>query len=144
LGAVDLLARKGAGAPVGVVGPLEGREVGHGPDAVQVDLEQLAEAPARRAELLAGLGAAARVADQQIAGPARELDVDGAGGGDAALLGERGQAGEDPVLGPPGDAGHGAAAAEAGLPALGALDAGAGATFDDTRHEHHLANRRAS
>jgi hypothetical protein len=32
---------------------------------VQVDLEQLAEAPAGRAELLAGVGAAARVADRR-------------------------------------------------------------------------------
>jgi hypothetical protein len=70
--AVDLLAGEGAGAPVGVVGFLEGREVGHGLDAVQVDLEQLAEAPAGRSELLAGVGAPARVADQQVAGPARD------------------------------------------------------------------------
>jgi hypothetical protein len=53
------------GALVGVVGLLEAREVGHGPDAVQVDPEQLAEAAGRRAELLAGLGAAAGVADSR-------------------------------------------------------------------------------
>jgi hypothetical protein len=58
---------------------------------VQVDREQLAEAPAGRAELLAGVGAAARVADQQVAGPAREPDVDRAGGGDAASSASEGR-----------------------------------------------------
>jgi hypothetical protein len=121
------LAGGNAAALVGVVGLLEAREVGHGPDAVQVHLEQLAEAAGGRAELLAGLGAATRVADQQVAGPAGEPEVDRAGGGDAALLGDRGQAGEPPVLGPLGDPGHGAAAAEADLAALGARDARPGA-----------------
>jgi hypothetical protein len=102
----------------GVVGLLEPREVGHGPDAAQVDLEQLAEAAGRRVgELLAGLGAAPRVADQQIPGPTGEAEVDRAGGGDAARLGDRRQAGEHPVLGPLGDPGHGAGTAEAALAA---------------------------
>ena len=81
------LAAAGASALVGVVGGLEAGEVGHRADPAQVDLEQVAEATGARAERRA-LGGAAEVAEQQVAGPAGEPEVDRAGGGDAALVGE--------------------------------------------------------
>jgi hypothetical protein len=110
----------------GVVGELEAGEVGHRPDAVQVDLEELAEAARARAERRAG-GGVEDVAEQQVAAPAGEPEVDRAGGGDAALLGDRRQAGEHPALGVLGDPGHGPGSTEAGVVALGTGDAWAGA-----------------